>query len=295
MRPSVHLFVWWWSADRGIFKIDSKEYVSLAGHLSTKSCKIVCMLSRSLCALVNVTKHSRLEVWPASLGASGFTDENIALFLFPPRMRPDGKLDQLVKEVIENDLALRAVMGKTEMLIFPSTMLPKQYQAFQGKHYLWGLFRPRKDIVGIVEEQAAHAMSPMENAMCVENQEASKDGTKQVEFSGVREPNMGTEPQDPEGAEMQDASDQNMAPAIGGSNASRANQPSIAATEPANREQIDSSLGIPQGRMFAFVAQPTPRFEELMQELEREGALIATMPRVTYGPGQGRSQATAKE
>jgi hypothetical protein len=90
------------------------------------------MLSRSLRALVNVTKHSRLEVWPASLGTSSFTDENIALFLFPPKMRPDGKLDQLVKEVIEYDLALRAVMGKTEMLIFPSTMLPKQYQGLSS-------------------------------------------------------------------------------------------------------------------------------------------------------------------
>ncbi|EAY82353.1 hypothetical protein OsI_37563 [Oryza sativa Indica Group] len=241
----------------GIFKIDSKEYVPLAGHLSTKSCENVCMLSRSLRALVNVTKHSR----------------------------PDGKLDQLVKEVIEYDLALRAVMGKTEMLIFPSTMLPKQYQAFQGKHYLWGLFRPRKDIVGVAEEQAAHAM-------CLENQEGSKDGTEQVEFHGVPDPNMDTEPQDPEAAEMQDAADRNMAPPIGGSNASRANHPSMAATQPANREQIDPSLGIPQGRMFAFVAQPTPRFEQLMQELEREGALISTMPRVTYGPGCGQSQAT---
>lgn len=46
--------------------------------------------------------------------------------------RPDGKLDQLVKEVIEYDLALRAVMGKTEMLIFPSTMLPKQYQGLSS-------------------------------------------------------------------------------------------------------------------------------------------------------------------
>uniref|UniRef100_A0A0E0BPC1 AIPP2-like SPOC-like domain-containing protein n=1 Tax=Oryza glumipatula TaxID=40148 RepID=A0A0E0BPC1_9ORYZ len=218
----------------GIFKIDSKEYVPLAGHLSTKSCENVCMLSRSLRALVNVTKHSKLEVWPASLGTSSFTDENIAL--------PDGKLDQLVKEVIEYGLALRAVMGKTEMLIFPSTMLPKQYQAFQGKHYLWGLFRPRKDIVGVAEEQAAHAM-------CLENQEGSKDGTEQVEFHGVPDPNMDTEPQDPEAAEMQDAADRNMAPPIGGSNASRANHPSMAATQPANREQIDPSLGIPQGRI----------------------------------------------
>ncbi|KAF0889246.1 hypothetical protein E2562_022495 [Oryza meyeriana var. granulata] len=258
-------------------------------------------------------------------------------------IRPDENVDQLVKEVMENDLALCAVIGETEMLIFPSIMLPRQYQTFQGKHYLWGLFRPRKDVVGVVEEQAAHAMSPMKHAMrfenqegfkdgieqvefsCIpepdmdsepqdperaneeqvahamssmvhamrlENREGFKDGTEQVEFSRVPEPNMDIEPQDPQGGKMQDAADQNLAPTLGGSNASLANQPSIAATVPANHEQINLSLGIPQGRVFAFVAQPSRRFEELMQELERDGALIGTMPRVTTGPGQGQATAT---
>uniref|UniRef100_A0A0D9XX44 AIPP2-like SPOC-like domain-containing protein n=1 Tax=Leersia perrieri TaxID=77586 RepID=A0A0D9XX44_9ORYZ len=196
---------------------------------------------------------------------------------------------------MENDLALRAVMGETEMLIFPSLLLPRQYQIFQGKHYLWGLFRPRKDIVAIAEEQGAHSMSPMEHGMSSGNQEGFKDGTEQVESCHVPEPNMDTEPEDPEGAKMQETTHQNLSPALGGSNASRANnEPSMAATAPANHQQMDSNLGIPPGRMFAFVAQPTPRFQEIMQELEREGALIVTMPRVTTtGPSIG--QATSME
>uniref|UniRef100_J3NBL2 AIPP2-like SPOC-like domain-containing protein n=1 Tax=Oryza brachyantha TaxID=4533 RepID=J3NBL2_ORYBR len=262
-----------------------------------------------------------------------------------PIWRPDESFNQLVKEAMENDLAFCAVIDKTEMLIFHSIMLPRQYQTFQGKHYLWGLFRPRKDIVGLAEEQAANARSSMEHGMGLENQEGFKggaeqvesshvpnhsmdsepkdpkvpkeeqaahavsstdyaersdnregfkDGTEQVEFGRVLVPSMDIEPQDPEGAETRDTSDQNSVPTLGGS---RANQPSVAATVPANQEQIDSSSRISPGSgwMFAFVAQPSPRFLELMQELEREGATIATMPRVTARPGQGQGQATARE
>ncbi|MCH81418.1 PHD-finger family protein expressed, partial [Trifolium medium] len=35
--------------------------------------------------------------------------------------------DQLVDEMISNDLAIRATVEKAELLIFPSTMLPSQY------------------------------------------------------------------------------------------------------------------------------------------------------------------------
>jgi hypothetical protein len=37
--------------------------------------------------------------------------------------------DQLVDEMISNDLAIRARVEKSELLIFPSTMLPNQYKS----------------------------------------------------------------------------------------------------------------------------------------------------------------------
>lgn len=43
--------------------------------------------------------------------------------------RQDEDLDQLVREVMESDLALRAIIGEAEMLIFPSILLPKQHQS----------------------------------------------------------------------------------------------------------------------------------------------------------------------
>ncbi|XP_006664358.1 uncharacterized protein LOC102707638 [Oryza brachyantha] len=197
------------------------------------------MLSRSLLPVVKVTKHSRLEVWPMSSEVSGPTDENIHMILFPHSIRSDKDVDQLIKELMDNDLALRAVVGEAEMLIFPSIILPKQYQTFKGKHYLWGVFRPKKD---------------------------------------------------PEGANTQDKVNQESTSAQGSSNASAA---AAAATIPANLQWISSSSGIPTGMMFAFVPQPSPRIEQLIQEMQREGVVFVGMPEMAAGPGLVQATAAA--
>ena len=38
-------------------------------------------------------------------------------------------MDQLIKEVIEDDLVLQAIIGDVEMLIFPSILLPNRHQS----------------------------------------------------------------------------------------------------------------------------------------------------------------------
>lgn len=143
---------------RGIFKIGQK-YVSLAGHLSTKYGEKVWKLSRSLLPIVEVTKLSRSKAWPKRWNVSKPNDDNIGLYFLPHEMRSltktfalafhmfvppfpytkspfyfeisreNEEMDQLLKEVIENDLALRAIIGEAEMLIFHSILLPKQYQS----------------------------------------------------------------------------------------------------------------------------------------------------------------------
>jgi len=61
----------------GIFKIDGKEYISLAGHLSNKSCEKVWNLSRQLTPLVELKTLPRLEVWPKAWEASKPDGDNI--------------------------------------------------------------------------------------------------------------------------------------------------------------------------------------------------------------------------
>jgi len=48
--------------------------------------------------------------------------------------RVERYFDQLVEEMIPNDLAIRARIEKSELLIFPSTMLPNQYKS--ELHYI---------------------------------------------------------------------------------------------------------------------------------------------------------------
>lgn len=149
----------------GIIKTQSKECVSLAAHLSTKYCDMVSKLSRSLPPMLEVTKLSRLEAWPKSFEASRPTDDNIALYFFPATTRQDedgADPDQLVKEVVENDMVLRAVVDEAELLIFSSVLLPEQYKTFQGEPYLWGVFRPRNKKFATVDEQHGIGHCPQE-------------------------------------------------------------------------------------------------------------------------------------
>mgnify|MGYP003702766553 CR=1 FL=1 len=46
-------------------------------------------------------------------------------------------MDQLVKEIVEKDMALSAVIGEAQMLMFPSTLLPEKYQSM---HLVLSLF-----------------------------------------------------------------------------------------------------------------------------------------------------------
>jgi hypothetical protein len=43
--------------------------------------------------------------------------------------RHDDEVGRLVKEVMDNDLVLRAIVGGAEMLILPSDLLPEHYQS----------------------------------------------------------------------------------------------------------------------------------------------------------------------
>ena len=51
---------------------------------------------------------------------------NLLFFSIP---RQDNGMDQLIKEVIEDDLVLQAIIGDVEMLIFPSILLPNRHQS----------------------------------------------------------------------------------------------------------------------------------------------------------------------
>ncbi|XP_044431949.1 uncharacterized protein [Triticum aestivum] len=274
------------TAVSGIIKIGSGKFVSLAAHLSTKYCEKVWKLSRSLEAVVEVTKLSRLEAWPKSFEASRPTDDNIALYLLPTEMRQDADLEQLVKEVMENDMVLRAIVGEAEMLIFPSILLPEQHQTFQGKPYLWAVFKCRNDKVPVVEEEQ-HG-----KGHC-----AQEKGKQQASHFSVGEGlNMDAGLEASEEAEMQGmeqeqnpttASPATTPTASPNTPCPTTSAPTAAATVSANHVQVHSGFAAPTGALFGFVVQRTPRLEQLIQEMQREGAVMVAMQGQMIGPGLG--------
>jgi hypothetical protein len=58
-----------------------------------------------------------------------------------------------------------------------------------------------------------------------------------------------------------------------------------AATIPGNHVQSDSIVGVPSGRFFCFVAGQTPKLEQLIQEMQREGSLVLAIRGETIGGG----------
>ncbi|KAF7089071.1 hypothetical protein CFC21_092115 [Triticum aestivum] len=279
----------------GLIKTCSKDYVSLDAHLSTKYCEIVCKLSRSLQPVVEVTKLSRMEAWPRSFEVSRPTDSDIALYFFPHKMRQRTDLDQLVKEVVENDMVLLAVVGEAEMLIFPSILLPEQHQTFQGRPYLWAAFRPRRaNKFRTVEEQRhgkGHCAQEEEMVKQPEApEEAEGQGMEQehipAEGQGMEQEHIPAEgqgmeqvhiPAEGQGMEQEQSSVQPNAPAPVEGVARATSAPTVLAATSASHGQTHSSLGAPTGALFGFVAQLTPRFEQLIQEMQREGAVMVAV------------------
>ncbi|WVZ88458.1 hypothetical protein U9M48_034978 [Paspalum notatum var. saurae] len=131
----------------GVLKIDTEVFLKLDAHLSNKACQRVCELSRSLQRVVEVMMLPRSQAWPERWMSSGPTDDSIGLFLFPHNSRQNEASTRLISKIIKSDSALIVTVGIADLLIFPSVVLPEQYYFFQGKHYLWGVFRRKKDRV----------------------------------------------------------------------------------------------------------------------------------------------------
>jgi hypothetical protein len=82
----------------------------------------------------------------------------------------------------------------------------------------------------------------------------------------------------------------------------RANMPSPATRDPtmnastsANHCQIQSSLAVPTGALFGFVVQQNPRIEQLIQEMQREGAVVVAMRGEMIGSGLVQAAASGRE
>jgi hypothetical protein len=68
--------------------------------------------------------------------------------------------------------------------------------------------------------------------------------------------------------------------------------PTMPAAMSANDGQIHSSFSVPTGAMLGFVARQTPRLELLIEQMQREGAVVVVMRGEMIGSGLGQTTAT---
>ncbi|XP_074371250.1 PHD finger-containing protein 1-like [Apium graveolens] len=132
---------------RGDFVISNKKknnYDGFVAHISNKACSKVCEEARSLNKLLHFEMHPKSDVWPKSFQKSPPGDENIALYFLPADIGSEKVFDGLVEYMMGHELGLKATVENAELLLFTSIELPLLYWRFQGRYYLWGVFRGKQ-------------------------------------------------------------------------------------------------------------------------------------------------------
>jgi hypothetical protein len=165
-------------------------------------------------------------------------------------------------------------------------MLSSSLAAFQGKPYLWAVFKRRKINVATVEPKQ-HGKGRCEDEM---GKQQESHSSVDKEGHSVARLNTDTEPEAPEEMEL----DQNPLSARVNT-PSPARDPTMNATTSAHHGQILSNLAVPTGAVFGFVVQGNPRIEHLIQEMQREGAVVVAMRGEMIGPGLGQAEASGRE
>ncbi|XP_058779039.1 uncharacterized protein LOC131653029 [Vicia villosa] len=140
-----------WRGSLQVFNKSFDRISGLMGHLSTLASPKVLEEASHLPDVLYANLLQRSAVWPESFKKFGTNNQSIGLYFFPENERVERYYDQLVDEMISKDLAIRVMVEKTELIIFPSTLLPRQYKRFHSKYYLWGIFK-RKQVSRTIKD-----------------------------------------------------------------------------------------------------------------------------------------------
>ncbi|KAL2503682.1 Uncharacterized protein Adt_19303 [Abeliophyllum distichum] len=150
--PALPVFTPIW---RGSFNIQNKDNGMLdefVAHMSSKACQKVFDEASQFQGVLHLEMLPRSLVWPKSFETSQPKDDSIALYFFPSDTRYERIFDHLVEEMMSQELAMKAILSNAELLIFTSLELPSQYWRFQGKYYLWGVFRGKQVSSHVVDD-----------------------------------------------------------------------------------------------------------------------------------------------
>ncbi|KAH1267298.1 hypothetical protein GmHk_01G002557 [Glycine max] len=113
-------------ADQGKFQIHNIEGIArtwdaIQAHLSNRASAEVLEVANTnrLSEIIILEELPRLRTWPSQFMRSQVTEDNIAHYIY---------YEQLVNYMMNNDLALKGHLDGVELLIFPSNILPENFQ-----------------------------------------------------------------------------------------------------------------------------------------------------------------------
>jgi hypothetical protein len=184
------------------------------------------------------------------------------------------------------------------------------FVAFQGKPYLWGVFKPRKDeikrLAPAEQDCSAHVTEEehvQEQNVLDQQDKAQSDPLDQVthpahvtEEEHVQEQNVldqqdkaQSDPLDqvthPENQPLLDANE--VGKTLSGNGLSLVDMRAVVSANisPADHVQPCSNPEAPPLKICGFVMSRTPRSAELIQEMQKEGALLFAVQQVMTEPG----------
>ncbi|XP_057418127.1 uncharacterized protein LOC130712298 isoform X2 [Lotus japonicus] len=128
---------------KGQLRLNNGTRFLLAAYMSSKACSKVHSAVTGVPKRLDAEMLLRCVIWPKSFAMFPSNADSIALYLFPRYERDEKIFDGVLHNVIEQDLALRAVVNNVELLIFSSHLLPPDDRRICKKYYFWGVFKPK--------------------------------------------------------------------------------------------------------------------------------------------------------
>ncbi|KAL3641139.1 hypothetical protein CASFOL_016107 [Castilleja foliolosa] len=132
-----------WTGGFDILKEGRVKLTGILAHVSISACVKVYDEALQFRPVLQLQMLPKSDVWPKSFETLEPRGDNIALYFFPSKSS-EQDFDRLVDKMMNNELALKATLQNAELLIFNSSELPLIYWKFQGKYYLWGVFRQKQ-------------------------------------------------------------------------------------------------------------------------------------------------------
>nr|XP_043621666.1 uncharacterized protein LOC122593336 [Erigeron canadensis] len=120
-------------------------FKGFAAHASNKACHQVIQEAKMLPALLHLEMLPKSDLWPKSFKESPPSDDKIGLYFFSGDPVNGKAYDRFVRYMMDDGLAMRTSTKNAELLIFTSIYLPPLFWRYQGKYYLWGVFKGKRN------------------------------------------------------------------------------------------------------------------------------------------------------